>query len=258
MKDKDISILTALKSLKKPNPEQKYIDEIIEISFKIAYAYLKDIHNQVNVDLSIDGSKLEDIAIESIQHLLFMNEDGYLFAFNNAINKNQSFLQSEEDAIYFLNKIVSQQVENRISRLLKENDLSFARILNWVELLAKREGYKKINYFGNNYLVENDAKQISGIVLNENDFNILPIELFNNKDEVLRDILNYLKNEDKFFPAIPINILVQHLKILFVKDNTLEKNLKEVSETINSNFQNKNNFKVGESKNKKSNFIKDE
>ena len=30
MKDKTISILTALNNIRKPNPEQKYIDEIVE------------------------------------------------------------------------------------------------------------------------------------------------------------------------------------------------------------------------------------
>ena len=155
---------------------------------------------------------------------------------NNINRKNVVFPQSEEDAIYFLNKIVGQHVEDRISLFLKEKDLTFSKIKDWVDLLAKREGYKNVNYFGNSYLVEKNVKQISGSVLNENDFKLLPIELFKNKDEVLNSIIIYLKDENKFFPAIPVNIFVQHLKNLFVKEHTLEKNLKEVSESIKTKF----------------------
>ncbi len=240
MNNKTISILTALKNLKKPNPEQKYIDGIVNASYQIAHTYLCEVYKNINAKILLGELRIVDLAIESIQPLLFMNEDGYLFTFNNIIEKNELFPQSEEDAIYFLYKIVGQQVEDRISLLLKENDLSFSKIKNWVELLAKRESYKKLSYFGNGYFVDKEVKQISGLVLSENDFNLLPVELFNNKDEILKAIFNYLKDEDKFFPAIPINTLVQHLKNLYVNDNSVEKNLKEVSKTINSNFHDEN------------------
>ncbi len=256
MKDKTISILTALQNLKKPNPDEENINIIVEASYQIALTYISEIYKNINVNILQDDLKIEDLAIDSIKPLMNMNEDGYLFSFINTFNQQKLFPKTEEDSIYLLNKIISQQVEDRISFMLKENDKSFSKIMNWIELLAKSEGYKKINYFGNNYLVEKDVTQISGIVLNEKDFKHLPADLFKQKDEILKTTFSYLKRENKFFPAIPLNILGQHLKNTYMKEHILKKDIKNYADASDVNAEPKIKVLLKKKKSEKSNILR--
>ncbi len=225
MRDSTISILASLQNVIKADSDQKSSCEIIKASYQIALTYLSIIHKNTIENLFQDGTCIEDIAADVIAPLLFKNEDGHLFALIHAFEKYQPVLKTEEDAIYFLNKTISMQVEKCVSFWIKKNDQLFSNILSSIKQLVNKEGYKTINYFGSNYIVEKEVKQISGFVLDENNIGLLPAELFSSKNEILKSILDYLYNENSYFPAIPVNALVEHLKKHYSKNYSCESSI---------------------------------
>ncbi|MGE5679333.1 MAG: hypothetical protein ACM34K_00495, partial [Bacillota bacterium] len=97
---------------------------------------------------------------------------------------------------------------------LKENDPLFAKLHSFVLYMCKKESMVKKVYQGTSYLVKSSQKKISGNLIDSYNFRLLPIWLFEESETMLSDMLKYLKNETSFSQAIPLNQLIERLKLL--------------------------------------------
>ncbi len=239
----NFKLLSVLQCICESNPSQKNQNEIIEASYKIAVTYLSMNYKKVHKIVVSDGLSIEDIAVDSIAPLFNKNDDGYFYILRDAFEQWQPAPQTDEDALFLLNKVIARRVEQQIVLLLKESDPMFSKILDSVYYLVKKNCYKKINFFGHKYIVEQKVARISGQPIDEVAFDHLPAELFFNNKEFLGDIFTYLKNETGFFPAIPVNILVHHLKLInsndyFIANETKSiKELFDINELVNNSYR---------------------
>ena len=197
-----------LYNLNNSESDRKSLNSLIEICFKIAQGYVRVNFQKVFRQLVNEQESIEDIAIDSISPLFLSNGNDEL-QIKRIFRKWGSNVTSEQDALFFLNQIVSRRVNQHITQILKDSDPFFAKIYESVTYLIKRDGYKKKNYFGTVYIVE---KEIKNSPIEPDAFYNLPAELFVNKDKILKNLLKYLKNETEFFPAIPLNALVKKIK----------------------------------------------
>ena len=140
--------------------------------------------------------------------------------------------ETEEDSLYLLNKITSKFVEQYIVDQLKDSDNYFTYVLDFVNNFIIKNGYKEINYFGKNYIVEEGIWEISGLVIDEEKFISLLRNKFNNKKDLINSVFDYLKNESIYFPAIPKTILVEQLKSNYAEEFTLNREYVELNEQI--------------------------
>jgi len=113
--------------------------------------------------------------------------------------------------------------------LFKEQDPFFAKILDSVNYLIKKGGYKKVSYFGKRYIVQSTYDEIKSKVIGQDSFDKLPCSLFQNRKTLLAGIFNCIENETEFFPAIPLNALVKMLKNLNNSDYKIKESVLDYS-----------------------------
>ncbi|MCZ2267438.1 MAG: hypothetical protein LC124_01140 [Ignavibacteriales bacterium] len=188
-----------------------------------------------------DEISLEDIAIDSITSLFERDQTGCFKNIVGLFNSWQPPIKSEEDALYFLNKLVQKRVEQYISFLLRESDPFFSKLMDSVNYLIKKHrpsepdksSFKKINYFGTVFIVASDTENISGKTIPIEEFEKLPAELFIGKNNLLHNIFQYLNSETSYVSAIPFNALIHKLKEL----NTALYNISESTTEQNDNIE---------------------
>ena len=160
--------------------------------------------------------KIEDIAVDAISTLFTLDINNHQMAIKQAFKKWESRILSEEDALYFLNKVVSKRTEQHILFLLKEADPIFSKILDTIKYQMKKNGYIKIHHLGMSYIVKENVGNTNMNWIRVEDFRNLSAELFYDKNTLLKKLINYLATETNFVPAIPLNALVMKLKELMI------------------------------------------
>jgi len=185
----------------------------IERSFKIAAQYLRSIHQRVCKLLNYNESTIEDLAIDSVAPL-FLKNGGFELPVIRAFNNWQPPIKTDEEFTFFLNKVVANRVEQHITQLLKEADPLFATLLNSVSYLIRKNGHAKTKYLGKVYIIETGTKKITGKVIDQDSFNLIPASHFSEDKSLLKNLFFYLKTETEFYPAIPLNAFVYRFKEL--------------------------------------------
>ena len=210
---------------------QSSVSRLVEITYKIALVYLRYNHRKFSKIFSETEVTFEEAAISAITPLFCKDSTEQGLPIIKEFNSWQPSIKTEDDALYFLNKIIAGRVEQHISHLFKEQDPFFAKILDSVNYLIKKGGYKKVRYFGKRYIVQSTCEEIKSKVIDQDSFEKLPTSLFQNRKTFIVDLHSYLKNETNFFPAIPLNALVLRLR------NLNSNNLK-IRESINDTSSN--------------------
>lgn len=203
-----IEILPLLLSPDCPHSKRK----LIEVSYKIALSYVTFNHRRVKKILISEEITPSELALEAISSLFEVDKNKRFTVINDALEKWLPPVSCEEEALFFLNKLVQKKTEQHISKLLRQADPFFSRLLDKINYHIKKNGYKKIHFLGNVYIVPGEFQNISGRVIKEEDFNNLPKSLFNLSSGLLSNLFNYLEQETEFSKAIPLNLLIFRLK----------------------------------------------
>jgi len=210
------------------NPQKEIsVNKLVELSYKIAVHYLNFNFRRVNKILSSEEITLQELALDSIATLFEYDSEKQLSQLFIAYRKWEPPVQNESDALKFLLKIVHSRVEQHISKLLRNSDPFFSKIMDWVNYAIKKNGYKKLSYLGTVYIVREDVTAISGKLITENDFNRIPLSIFSDKKNLIKNLLSYIKENLDYSPAIPLNQLIFRLKessssVFAVSESTTE------------------------------------
>ena len=237
-----------LQSLRESNPYPGDINIIIESVYKIAVTYLCMHYKKIHKLIIKEGLSVEDVAIDSIAPLFLKNEEGYFYVLKDTFEQWTPAPQTDDDVLYILNKVTAKRIEQHIVLLLKEADPFFSKILDSVYYLMKKNGFKKKNYLGLSYIVDENTNQIIGETIDEAAFTNLPLELFTNKKELLNNIFCYLKTETGYFPAIPVNILTRRLEAMSANDYAAVNESQHYKEAYDVDELLKRSFKQTENK----------
>ena len=193
---------------------KKEVNLLIETCVRIAITHLRLIYSRIQKLLVSDSLSLEDLAIDSIARLFTISQENKKTPIQTAFLDWQPKITNEDEAIYFINKIVSNRVDQHINKLLRNSDPFFAKILTTVEHYIKRSNCKKINHFGRIYVVNENIFEITDTVIIDDEFSALPANLFLDNKDILSKLFGYLIEETEHYPAIPLNSLVYKLKYL--------------------------------------------
>lgn len=149
---KKVEILPIIKELSNNSCSQSNLNVLIENSFRISRIYLSA--KWLKIYKSINGGEpsFQDLEIEAIIPLFCKEAGEHELPIIREFNSWQPPIKTEDDAFYFLNKIIAGRVEQHISHLFKEQDPFFAKILDSVNYLIKKGGYKKVSHFGKRYI----------------------------------------------------------------------------------------------------------
>jgi arsenate reductase-like glutaredoxin family protein len=187
-------------------------DELFNYCRKIAKNYLFKRSTSYKF-LNSGPETLDDLAMESISSL-FLNDSndgnpGLLRSFEN-LRKD---ITSESQFNFILYKIIWHRAEQHITRILKDQDPVFARILKSLNYLLKKHNYRKENYFGKVFIVKYDTERIDYKVIDEDAFEGIPVELiFVRTGDDFEKLFSAIEKDFGYFPAIPLIALAGRIK----------------------------------------------
>lgn len=208
---------------------QTELNEFIERLFKIGQSYVHHRYNRVKNIIDTNNGAMDEIAIEAIAPLFQNANYNNHYVIVDQIRNWNPPIKSENDSLFFLNKIISNRMEQHISRRLRDSDPVFSKILDSVNYLIRNDKYKKINYLGKAYIVESNNSTINWIVITDDEFHRIPAYLFYERKKLLRSIFYFIQTETQYFPAIPLNELIYKLKHINLYDYLKSDSVDEVS-----------------------------
>lgn len=239
-----MEILTALGVLAGSKYHQsREINFLVEKTYSLSMSYLGLNHKKIFRLLHKGEYSISEIAVDAIAPLFCPDENYNTTALANAFKKWDPPVSSEDEALFFLNKIVAGRIEQHIYYSLREYDPFFSKILDSVNYLVKTGNYKKILLAGRSCIIENAPVNIEGDVIGQDDFEKIPFNLLINRKKLLSALFNYIKTETNFIAAIPINLLVYRIKHINFSDYIAEynpsvsENNLELQETTNFGLQ---------------------
>lgn len=197
---------------------QQELNAVIELSYHFALKYLHFRHRKIANLLLREEITIQELAIDSIAELFSKDGNENVIQLQTAFNKWQPKIKTEEDTLFFLNKIVSGRVEQYVFKLLRDEDPFFSKILDSVNYLIKQNNFYKIQFLGRTFISETENNDFTGKFITSEEFETLPPNLFLNRRQLLNRIFTYLKEETEFNLAIPLNELIYRLKHINFSD----------------------------------------
>ena len=132
------------------------INQLIEICQTIALSYLHFNYRKVYKFLQNENLTIEEFALDAIAPLFIRDKNEQNISIQIDFNNWHPEIKTEDDALFFLNKIIASRVEQHIYSFLKEEDPFFSKILDSVNYLIKSQGYKKTQSYGKTYIIKSD------------------------------------------------------------------------------------------------------
>jgi hypothetical protein len=188
------------------------INKVIEICQKIALSYLHYNYKKVYKFLKCEYLTLDELSIDAIVPLFLKDKSNENISIKSSFNNWIPSIKTDEDVLFFLNKVVASRVEQHLSSILLEEDPFFSKILDSVNYIVKLQGFKKIQSLGRSYIISNDYIVVDTLFIDPIEFEKIPVHLFTDKKKLLVNLLSYLENETNFVVAIPLNDLILRLK----------------------------------------------
>jgi hypothetical protein len=205
------TIYRVLKLMVENNQSNKEANQLIEYTICCAYCYLKYRYKSISHLLMAEDVTIKELAIDAIAPLFQRNEQGYFIKIIKSFNNWEPTIETEEGAMFFMNKLAAKCAEKYISELLRQSDPLFSKIIDSIIYLIEKHHYKKKQLFGTTYIIQNDDVNIGN--LPDADFIYsLPQDLFYNKNSMLLRIFDYILENSNKAAAIPLNVLVLRIK----------------------------------------------
>ncbi|MFZ1290471.1 MAG: hypothetical protein WAR79_10280 [Melioribacteraceae bacterium] len=226
------SILTSLKSgLKNPSD----VNNLANYCLAISKSYLKTKFDNIYKLEYYEQYSSEEIALDSIVPLFEKNKESGDYVIIRSFNIWRNPIENETQADYFIHKVVWNRTEQQITKIYKEVDPFFAKILDSLKYIIKKEGFVKKSHFGKILILKDENNSLSSIIDKEN-FDEIPVNIFDGKTEnIIKKIFNYLENYTEFSIAIPINLLVKRIKVLKLNE-FLQSEIEEVQDLYDDSF----------------------
>ena len=212
--------------------QQEELNNFIEKLFKIGESYINHRYNRIKSLVNNSRDSLEEISIEAIAPLFQKASYNKHFTIVDEIKKWSPPIKSEDESLFFLNKVISNRMEQHISFMLRESDPFFSRILDSVNYLIRTGDYKKVSYLGKVHITESRNSTINWIVISDEEFHKIPSYLFFESKVLLKSLFHFIKTETPYFPAIPLNELVYKIKHINFSDYLTSNTVEDVSAKI--------------------------
>lgn len=223
------SVLQILNSICVNQISRAELNHIIELTQNYAYTYLRCRYKSLSNVLLVEDVNLEELAIDAIAPLFERDDSGCLVKIKTAFNNWKPPIQTEEQANFFLNRMVAKSTEKYVSELLRDSDPFFSKIFDSINYLIEKQNYKKKQSLGTIYIVEDENQKKIGSLPDSNFIDELPVKMFSDSNKMIPEIIKYLKENTNRAVAIPLNALVYKIRKLKV----VEMNLLDTVEASN-------------------------
>ena len=185
---------------------------LISKSYQISISFLKSKFASKLDFLSTDQQGLEEIAMDAIVPFFVKNSQND-YGLQRSLEKWNDPIETNSDASYFMSRIIWRRIDQAVTKILKERDPIFEKIIKTLHVCIKNNGYRKVRYFGTLYILQDSSYEIDANVIDEEKFNELPLEIFGLKQtKLFTSIFHFIESKTVFCKAIPLNLLVKRVK----------------------------------------------
>jgi hypothetical protein len=226
---KDYSLLQIFIGICNNQSSHSGINYLIELTQNYAYTYLHYHYKNFNKVLLAEDVTLDEIAIEAIAPLFGRDERRTFIKLKTAFENWEPPIETEEQTNFFLNRLVAKSAEKYVSELLRDSDPFFSKILDSINYLIEKHNYKKKQFLGTTYIVEDEKQKKIGTLPDSTFIDELPAVFFSNPNKMICEIMNYIKEQTDKMAAISLNALVQKIRKLKV----VEMNISDTVEASN-------------------------
>lgn len=212
------SLLSTFKKLCDNSLSQVQYNEFVIFCINISLTYVEQIHKRLRRKLKHYPQKNEDLAIDGVSELFTKDKESNRIHIVKAFQNWQPPITNEDEALYFLNILIGQRVEQHVTHLVRVNDPYFSKIYSAISHQIANSDLQKFSVLGTIYIARKSDTQISLQLIPQADFYNLPSHIFLHRKQYVTDILDYLESETAYEPAIPLNDLVYKIKSIFLSD----------------------------------------
>jgi len=209
------------------------LNSFIEFCIKISKTYLILKHYKISKQILHTELDIDDISIEAITPLFLLNEKNEFYNLKKAFDNWDPPVQSDSDALFFLNKIIQNRVEQHIITVLKTSDFQFTKIFNSINYQIRKNDYEKQIIFGTTYIVKKQLKSFDKQFISADEFEKLSFQDFLTNKNLLEGIFKHLEKSKYYSSAIPLNLLIYKIKSLneteIVKRSIIDEAIEDVS-----------------------------
>lgn len=154
---------------------------------------------------------LGEMALEVIAPLFERDSSGTFIRIEKSFIDWKPEIVSEEQAVFFINKLAAKSTEKYVSELLKASDPFFSKILHSVNYFVESRGFNKKQILGTTFILKDELLTPGNLPSSQFIYD-LPAYLFNKKSNILDEIFDYIKINSDYAAAIPLNALVIKIK----------------------------------------------
>ncbi len=209
----DNKILLCLLALHKKQISRSELNHLIELTQSYAFTYLKYRYKNLHKVFMVEDLTLEELAIDAIAPLFERNDNGVFVKLKQGFENWKPPIETEEKALFFLNRMVAKSVEKYVSELLRQSDPFFSKILDSLTYYIEKNGFKKKQILGTTFIVEDDSKVKMGCLPDSQFLSEIHSDLFWDLNTLIPKLFSYIKENTSFESAIPLNALVMRIKM---------------------------------------------
>jgi hypothetical protein len=228
-------ILPFLKKLGHEPASHKEMNHFIEICFKTASFYLRNSYRNVRRHLLNNGLSFTDLSIDTVSSIFAEKSiDGWKLL-KSSFEKWYPPIQTETEAKFFLNSVFAKVVNQQVIELLRTTDPLYGMIFNSIKHIIRKNKLKKVYQSGVLYIIDNNKEGFDHNVINSEDFEHLPSELFKDRNALFQNIFDYLACETDYCPAVPLTALILRIKYFYAHSETSNNISTSLAELIEIN-----------------------
>ncbi|MCX8011330.1 MAG: hypothetical protein N3A61_09270 [Ignavibacteria bacterium] len=212
------SLVEILENVLLGNPSELEKNYLFEILIEVARIRVRYVSKSKYFSLEQNEISLDDIALESVSNLLSNNEDDYLEYLRKSYLTWEPKISSEDDARYFVSKILDRSIYQCIVKKYAEIDPLFSKILKEIKRVQNfNSNYKLFEKLGIEFLALNNGFDESKMnIIPQDELMVLPISTLpeNNYIRGWIDEVFYSLKENTFYDLVlPTNSLALKIKI---------------------------------------------
>lgn len=192
--------------------ERFEVNFLVEISHNLSCSYLKHRYKNLEKVLMSEDVTTSELAIDAIAPLFERDAEGKFIKLEKAFNNWQPPIETEEQAAFFLNKLVAKSVEKYVSELLRNSDPFFSKILDSITYICTKQNINKKQILGTTYLVEDDKNLKIGSLPDSLFIDNLPSHYFYDLNKSISTIFEHILANTDNAAVIPLNALIMKIK----------------------------------------------
>ncbi len=209
-KKHSVKVFNTLLQLFAGNISRSELNKFIEYSCRIAHHYVLAEREKLifrSRDCFIDTF---DIAVRAISPIFLVNRQGEFSSLKKSFFNWTPKIESENDASFFLNKILQKKTKQLFGDIYKESNPFFNKTLDSVYYYIALYKLQRITLKGHTYIIKRGFKKTDDKLISEEEFQSIPYSLFTEDKRMFLEIYKLLGKKN-YLQAIPLYQLVWRL-----------------------------------------------